>query len=94
MNEPFFKESVGKYVDLMELRKTLKLSCRVGRKIDSQSADEKLESLSKYGIDLTQKAIEGKLDPVIGREEEVNRTMQILIRKSKNNPILLGEPGR
>lgn len=92
MNEPFFKESVGKYVDLMELRKNLEAS-RAGRKIDSQSADEKLESLSKYGIDLTQKAIEGKLDPVIGREEEVNRTMQILIRKSKNNPILLGEPG-
>ncbi len=92
INEPFFKESIGKYIDLMELKKNLE-AARAGRKIDSQSADEKLESLSKYGIDLTQRAAEGKLDPVIGREEEVNRTMQILIRKSKNNPILLGEPG-
>lgn len=92
INEPFFKESLGKYIDLMELKKNLE-AARAGRKIDSQSADEKLESLSKYGIDLTQRAAEGKLDPVIGREEEVNRTMQILIRKSKNNPILLGEPG-
>jgi ATP-dependent Clp protease ATP-binding subunit ClpB len=92
INEPFFKESVGKYIDLMELKKNLE-AARAGRKIDSQSADEKLESLSKYGIDLTQRAAEGKLDPVIGREEEVSRVMQILIRKSKNNPILLGEPG-
>lgn len=92
INEPFFKESIGKYIDLPELKKTLE-TARAGRKIDSQSADEKLESLSKYGIDLTQRASEGKLDPVIGREEEVSRTMQILIRKSKNNPILLGEPG-
>ncbi len=92
ISEPFFKETVGKYIDLMELKKNLEAS-RAGRKIDSQSADEKLEALSKYGIDLTQRAAEGKLDPVIGREEEVNRTMQILIRKSKNNPILLGEPG-
>ncbi len=78
LNEPFFKESIGKYVDLMELKKNLEAS-RAGRKIDSQSADEKLESLSKYGIDLTQRAAEGKLDPVIGRDEEVSRTMQILI---------------
>lgn len=92
LNESFFKESVGKYIDLMELKKNLE-AARAGRKIDSQSADERLESLSKYGIDLTQRAAEGKLDPVIGREEEINRTMQILIRKSKNNPILLGEPG-
>ncbi len=92
IGESFLKETIGKYIDLMELRKNLEAS-RAGRKIDSQSADEKLESLSKYGIDLTQKAAEGKLDPVIGREEEVSRTMQILIRKSKNNPILLGEPG-
>jgi len=66
---------------------------RGGRKIDSASAEEKLESLEKYGIDLTQKAIDGELDPVIGRDEEIQRMMQILIRKTKNNPILLGEPG-
>ncbi len=92
LGESFLKDTLGKYIDLMELKKNLEAG-RAGRKIDSQSADEKLESLSKYGIDLTQRAAEGKLDPVIGREEEVNRTMQILIRKSKNNPILLGEPG-
>lgn len=91
-SEPFIRDTLGKYVDLSELKKNLE-AARAGRKIDSQSADEKLESLSKYGIDLTARAAEGKLDPVIGREEEVNRTMQILIRKSKNNPILLGEPG-
>ena len=61
--------------------------------IDSQSGDENLESLEKFGVDLTQKALEGKLDPVIGRDEEINHMMQILIRKTKNNPILLGEPG-
>ncbi len=92
LGEPFLKDTLGKYIDLMEFKKNLE-AARAGRKIDSQSADEKLEALSKYGIDLTAKAAEGKLDPVIGREEEVNRTMQILIRKSKNNPILLGEPG-
>lgn len=92
LGESFLKDTLGKYIDLMELKKNLEAS-RAGRKIDSQSADEKLESLSKYGIDLTARAADGKLDPVIGREEEVSRTMQILIRKSKNNPILLGEPG-
>jgi ATP-dependent Clp protease ATP-binding subunit ClpB len=90
--ESFLKDSIGKYVNLQELKKELE-TARAGRKVDSQSADEKHEALSKYGIDLTARAAEGKLDPVIGREEEVSRTMQILIRKSKNNPILLGEPG-
>ncbi|MEA1917149.1 MAG: AAA family ATPase, partial [Campylobacterota bacterium] len=55
--------------------------------------DETLESLEKYGIDLTSEAAQGNLAPVIGRDEEINRMMQILIRKTKNNPILLGEPG-
>lgn len=61
--------------------------------MDSKTSDETLDSLNKFGIDLTLKASEGKLDPVIGREEEIERLMQILIRKTKNNPILLGEPG-
>ena len=90
-NEPF-KEILGKYLDLRELQKNLEAS-RAGAKIDSQTADENLEALSKYGIDLTKEAAEGKLSPVIGRDEEINRMMQILIRKTKNNPILLGEPG-
>ncbi|WP_456429089.1 ATP-dependent Clp protease ATP-binding subunit [Nitratifractor sp.] len=92
LNEPFFRETLGKYVDLMELKKELE-AMRGGKTIESQTDDEKLESLEKYGVDLTRKAAEGELDPVIGRDEEIQRTMQILIRKTKNNPILLGEPG-
>ncbi|AAP76706.1 AAA family ATPase [Helicobacter sp. MIT 03-1614] len=79
-------------VDIAEFKKTL-LSLRGESKIESQSGDDNLESLSKFGIDLTQKALENTLDPVIGRDDEINAMMQILIRKSKNNPILLGEPG-
>ncbi|MFZ2889563.1 ATP-dependent Clp protease ATP-binding subunit [Sulfuricurvum sp.] len=90
-NDPF-KSILGKYIDLRELAKTFEAS-RAGQKIESQTADENLESLAKYGIDLNREAIEGKLSPVIGRDEEISRMMQILIRKTKNNPILLGEPG-
>ncbi|MFA5501664.1 MAG: AAA family ATPase [Sulfurovaceae bacterium] len=92
IGEQFIKDSIGKYVDMMEFKKTLE-SIRGGKSIDSQSGDETLEALAQYGDDLNQKAIDGKLDPVIGRDEEIQRTMQILIRKTKNNPILLGEPG-
>ncbi|HGZ70055.1 MAG TPA: AAA family ATPase, partial [Nitratifractor sp.] len=92
VNESFIKDTIGKYVDLMELKKSLE-ALRGGKTIDNQSADEKLEALEKYGVNLTQKAIDGELDPVIGRDEEIQRAMQILIRKTKNNPILLGEPG-
>ncbi|RDU65589.1 ATP-dependent Clp protease ATP-binding subunit [Helicobacter sp. MIT 14-3879] len=81
-----------KYIDIAEFKKTLE-SMRGGVKIDSANSDENLESLDKFGLDLTKKALEGKLDPVIGRDEEITRMMQILIRKTKNNPILLGEPG-
>ncbi|WP_345972052.1 ATP-dependent Clp protease ATP-binding subunit [Sulfurimonas diazotrophicus] len=90
-SEPF-GTILGKYIDKMELRKTFE-AMRGGQKIESQTADENLESLSKYGIDLTAQAAAGELAPVIGRDEEVQRMMQILIRKTKNNPILLGEPG-
>lgn len=86
------KQLFSKYLDINELKRTFE-TMRAGAKIDSQSGDENLESLEKFGIDLTQKAIEGKLDPVIGRDEEITHMMQILIRKTKNNPILLGEPG-
>lgn len=86
------KEILSKFVDLLEFKKELQ-SLRAGRKIDSKTSDETLDSLNKFGIDLTAKASEGKLDPIIGREEEIERVMQILIRKTKNNPILLGEPG-
>ncbi|EOH8681869.1 ATP-dependent Clp protease ATP-binding subunit [Campylobacter jejuni] len=86
------KEILTQFLDLREFQKELE-SLRAGRKIDSKTSDETLDSLNKFGIDLTLKASEGKLDPVIGREEEIERLMQILIRKTKNNPILLGEPG-
>ncbi|MBD5165569.1 AAA family ATPase [Helicobacter sp.] len=86
------KQLFSKYLDINELKKTFE-TMRAGAKIDSQSGDENLESLEKFGIDLTKKALEGKLDPVIGRDEEITHMMQILIRKTKNNPILLGEPG-
>ncbi|WP_368029785.1 ATP-dependent Clp protease ATP-binding subunit [Arcobacter sp. s6] len=86
------KDVLGKYIDLREAKKELE-AMRAGNKIDSASGDENLEALGKYGIDLNKKAIDGELDPVIGRDEQINRMMQILIRKTKNNPILLGEPG-
>ncbi len=86
------KEILAQFLDLREFQKELE-SLRAGRKIDSKTSDETLDTLNKFGIDLTLKASEGKLDPVIGREEEIERLMQILIRKTKNNPILLGEPG-
>jgi ATP-dependent Clp protease ATP-binding subunit ClpB len=87
-----FKSVLSKYTDILTLKKNFE-ALRGGKKVDSQSADEHLESLEKFGIDLTAKAQEGKLDPVIGRDEQIHRMMQILIRKSKNNPILIGEPG-
>jgi len=89
---PEIKQILGKFTDVLEIRKNLE-NIRAGRKIDSQTGDETLDSLEKYGIDLTAKALNKELDPVIGRDEEITRMMQILIRKSKNNPILLGEPG-
>ena len=87
-----FVKILGKYVDMHELAKSLE-SMRAGAKISSQNDDSTLQALAKFGIDLTAKALDNSLDPVIGRDEEIMRMMQILIRKSKNNPILLGEPG-
>ena len=66
---------------------------RAGQKIDSRTAESRFEALEKYGIDLTRRAAEGKLDPVIGRDEEIRRAIQILLRRTKNNPVLIGEPG-
>ncbi|EHH4697173.1 AAA domain-containing protein [Campylobacter upsaliensis] len=86
------KELLAKFMDLNELKKELEL-LRAGRKIESKTSEDTMDALNKFGIDLTQKAQQNELDPIIGREEEIERTMQILIRKSKNNPILLGEPG-
>src|SRR6202022_918115 len=66
---------------------------RKGRHADSASAEEGYDALRKYARDLTAVAREGKLDPVIGRDVEIRRTMQILARRTKNNPVLIGEPG-
>eukprot|EP00292_Cryptomonas_paramecium_P001893 CAMPEP_0113673900 /NCGR_PEP_ID=MMETSP0038_2-20120614/7107_1 /TAXON_ID=2898 /ORGANISM="Cryptomonas paramecium" /LENGTH=905 /DNA_ID=CAMNT_0000590395 /DNA_START=13 /DNA_END=2726 /DNA_ORIENTATION=+ /assembly_acc=CAM_ASM_000170 len=66
---------------------------RGGQRVTSRTPEVTYESLTKYGRDLTEEAKAGKLDPVIGRDEEIRRTMQILSRRTKNNPILLGEPG-
>ena len=66
---------------------------RKGRRADSASAEDTYEALKKYARDLTDVAREGKLDPVIGRDEEIRRTIQVLSRRTKNNPVLIGEPG-
>ena len=66
---------------------------RKGRTADSASAEDGYESLKKYAQDLTQAARDGKIDPIIGRDEEIRRAMQVLSRRTKNNPVLIGEPG-
>jgi len=66
---------------------------RGGAGVDSQEAEGQREALKKYTIDLTERAKQGKLDPVIGRDDEIRRTIQILQRRTKNNPVLIGEPG-
>lgn len=75
-----------------ELRKAIE-ELRKGNKVTSQSAEDTYEALSKYAINLNERARSGKLDPVIGRDEEIRRVLQILSRRTKNNPILIGEPG-
>ncbi|MDD6162549.1 MAG: AAA family ATPase [Campylobacteraceae bacterium] len=86
------KQILAKYIDISELNKELE-AIRGGAKITNESSDENLDALKKFGVDLNAKALAGELDPVIGRDDEITRMMQILIRKTKNNPILLGEPG-
>ena len=75
-----------------ELRQAIE-ELRKGNKVTSQSAEDTYEALSKYAINLNERARSGKLDPVIGRDEEIRRVLQILSRRTKNNPILIGEPG-
>lgn len=69
------------------------LDLRKGSKVNSQSAEETYDSLNRYAINLNERAQNGKLDPVIGRDEEIRRVLQILSRRTKNNPLLIGEPG-
>ncbi|MGP1310714.1 MAG: ATP-dependent chaperone ClpB, partial [Phycisphaerales bacterium] len=77
---------------LMDAVKALRAASGVSS-VQDPGAESNYESLKKYGIDLTEKASEGKLDPVIGRDEEIRRCMQVLSRRTKNNPVLIGEPG-
>ena len=66
---------------------------RSGESVNDENAEDKREALKKYTLDITKRALEGKIDPVIGRDEEIRRAMQILQRRTKNNPVLIGEPG-
>ena len=79
-------------VDVARLGEAIK-SVRKDEPVTSDTAEDQYEALSKYARDLTQAARDGKLDPVIGRDEEIRRTLQVLSRRSKNNPLLIGEPG-
>jgi len=75
-----------------EIEKQIK-NVRGNRKVDQKSAEQVYDALNKYGVDLVQQAKDGKLDPVIGRDEEIRRVIRILSRRTKNNPVLIGEPG-
>ncbi len=79
-------------ISLNQLQQAIE-ELRKGEKVTSQSAEETYQSLGKYAVNLTERARNGKLDPVIGRDEEIRRVLQILSRRTKNNPILIGEPG-
>lgn len=79
-------------VNIKEIQKKI-VEMRKGKKINSKSGDEEYDLLSKYGIDLTLQAENNKIDPVIGRDDEIKRVIKILSRRTKNNPLLTGEPG-
>ncbi len=91
-NSPTAKHLKAGNVDPKSLNNAIE-EIRSGRTADSASAEAAYDSLKKYARDLTQDAREGKLDPVIGRDEEIRRSIQVLSRRTKNNPVLIGEPG-
>ena len=66
---------------------------RGGQKVNDANAEDQRQALKKFTINLTERAEQGKLDPVIGRDDEIRRTIQVLQRRTKNNPVLIGEPG-
>ncbi len=82
-NAGVLKDAVEKAIEEM----------RGGETVNDPNAEEQREALEKYSIDLTERAEQGRLDPVIGRDEEIRRTIQVLQRRTKNNPVLIGEPG-
>lgn len=89
-------EKLGKEMREMlgeaEARKSIE-AMRAGRKVESKSAEASFDALDKYGIDLVERAATGKIDPVVGRDDQIRRILQILMRRTKNNPVLVGEPG-
>lgn len=91
------KDEIGrlllKYGVNTKVLKAIIVDFRKGFKVNSQSSEESYDSLNRYAVNLNEKARSGKLDPVIGRDEEIRRLLQILSRRTKNNPILIGEPG-
>lgn len=90
--EPTKKIFINARVTIPQLTTAIE-HLRKGRKADTSSAEEGYDALNRYARDLTQAARDGKIDPVIGRDEEIRRTIQVLSRRTKNNPVLIGEPG-
>ncbi len=93
-------ESGGQVADMLKAAGANKASLelaiekiRGGETVNDQNAEDQRQALKKYTVDLTERAEQGKLDPVIGRDEEIRRTIQVLQRRTKNNPVLIGEPG-
>ena len=91
------KGPVGKILKLLGLTKEKVEAAidnlRGGQKVEDQNAEDTRQALEKYTVDLTERAEQGRLDPVIGRDEEIRRTVQVLQRRTKNNPVIIGEPG-
>lgn len=88
-SEALLKQGV-KYTDVLDAIKEMR---QKSGPVISRSAENMYDALLKYGIDFTERAREGKLDPVIGRDDEIRRAIQILSRRTKNNPVFVGDPG-
>lgn len=93
-------ETGGQVADMLKVAGANKASLEIaiekirgGETVNDQNAEDQRQALKKYTVDLTERAEQGKLDPVIGRDEEIRRTIQVLQRRTKNNPVLIGEPG-
>ena len=93
-NKSYISKRLVKEFHLKEdVCKDEELKRRGGKKMDTPNAESNVEALSKYGRDLVEDVKNGKIDPIIGRDDEIRRVIQILSRKTKNNPVLIGEPG-
>ena len=85
-------KTLKKFGDVTKAKEAIE-ALRGGDTVSDPDAEGQREALKKYTIDLTERAESGKLDPVIGRDDEIRRTIQVLQRRTKNNPVLIGEPG-